>query len=62
MKNSGVIREIKRTIKYLKWANAWLRLRVSGIHLCDIFDIFIQEGKRNRTFLKLTGGKYIKAL
>lgn len=37
--NSGLILAIKQIIKDRRWANAWLRLRMSGIHWYDIIDV-----------------------
>lgn len=39
-RNSGVIQEIRGTIKQPNWANVWLRLRLSGIRWYDIVDIY----------------------
>lgn len=39
-RNSAVIQEIKHVIKEPTWANAWLRLRISGISWYDIVDIY----------------------
>jgi len=42
-RNSGLISAIKEIIKGPKWANAWLRLRVSGIGWYDIIDVMYRH-------------------
>ena len=38
-RNSGIILRIKDIIKDKNWANAWLRLQMTGINWYDITDI-----------------------
>ena len=46
-RNSGLISAIKEIIKGPKWANAWLRLRVSGIGWYDIIDVMYRHYRWN---------------